>query len=261
MGKARHATHNAGTKGRSHGRLSTLLIIVGVALIAVAAYLWFSKQYEYHEQDVENEKLVTYAQFTEGEEGPPTVDWAGLKAINTEVVGWIYIPNTSISYPVYQAGDNEKYLRHNAEGEYAIGGQVFMDYQNTAPGMVDQQTIIYGHHLRNGAMFKHVADMDTQSTFDNTPTVWYLTENENYELEPLFLYYTNGDDTEVRELQMDSDETFRQYLLGRLGSAVTRRSDAEDVVMRTSHVLTLVTCNYYEDNGRTVLVCVPKSEA
>lgn len=262
MAKHKRVAHEQPPQGhRTHRRLSTLLIVVGAVLIAVAAFMWGSKQWEYHEQDVENEKLATYAQFTEDGDEPPTVDWAGLKAINQEIVGWIYIPNTSINYPVYQASDNQKYLRHNAEGEYSIGGQVFMDYENTAPGMVDQQSIIYGHHLRNGAMFKHVADMDTQSTFDNTPTVWYLTEQQNYELEPLFLYYTNGDDTEVRELQMDSVEAFREYLLGRLGSAVTRRSDAEEIISRTEHVLTLVTCNYYQDNGRTILVCVPKGAA
>lgn len=245
----------------THRKLSTLLIIVGLVLIGIAAFMWFSKQWEYHEQDAENEKLATYAQFPEGDDQPPTVDWAGLKAINPEIVGWIYIPNTAINYPVYQAADNEKYLRHNAEGEYAVGGQVFMDYANTKPGMVDQQTLIYGHHLRNGAMFKHIADMDNQSTFDNTPTVWYLTEDKNFELEPLFLYYTNGDDTEVRELQMESDDVFREYLLGRLTNAVTRRDDAEQIIASTSHALSLITCNYYQDNGRTVLVCVPKDEA
>lgn len=248
-------------KHSGHRKLSTLLIVIGLVLIGIAAFMWFSKQWQYHEQDAENQKLATYAQFPEGEAQPPTVDWAGLKAINPEIVGWVYIPDTSINYPVYQASDNQKYLRHNAEGQYAIGGQVFMDYQNTAPGMVDQQTVVYGHHLRNGAMFKHIADMDNQSTFDATPTVWYLTEQHSYELEPLFLYYTTGDDAEVRELQFDSNDSFRSYLLDRLGGAATRRSDAEQIVGTTSHVLSLVTCNYYQDNGRTVLVCVPKGEA
>ncbi|MCH4119933.1 MAG: class B sortase [Atopobiaceae bacterium] len=97
--------------------------------------------------------------------------------MNPEVVGWVQIPNTVVSFPVYQASDNDKYLHTNAEGTYSLGGQVFMDYQNQAPGMLDQQTIIYGHHLRNGAMFKPIADMDKQEAFDSVSTVWYVTED------------------------------------------------------------------------------------
>lgn len=263
----RHAAHAAHEAPKQKKKLtprrvvSTILLVVGIALLVGAGGYWLSKQWEYHEQDVENEKLASYAQFPEGTDEPPTIDWAGLKAINPDIVGWIYIPNTSVNYPVYQGDSNEKYLRTNAEGQYSVGGQVFMDYENTAPGMVDNQSIIYGHHLRNGAMFKAIADMDDQSTFDATPTVWYLTENQNYELEPLFLYYTVGSDTEVRTLNSASTADFQSYLLSRLANAQTKRSDAEQVVSKTQHVLSLITCNYYQDDGRTVLVCVPKSEA
>lgn len=260
MSKPSHQAHN--TKARNHRkRLSTVLIVVGLVLVGVALTMWLARQAEYRAQDAENEELASYAQFPEGEDTPPNIDWEGLKAVNSEVVGWLYIPRSSVNFPVYQAGDNSKYLRHNADGDYSIGGQAFMDYENTAPGMLDQQTVIYGHHLRNGAMFKRVADMDTQSTFDNTPTIWYLTQSCSYKLEPLFLYYTNGDDTGVRQLQAASSEDFHTYLLDRLGSAVTKRSDASAIIPRARHVLSLVTCNYYQDNGRTVLVCVPKNEA
>ncbi|MDD5799584.1 MAG: class B sortase [Coriobacteriales bacterium] len=241
--------------------VSTILLVVGIILLVGAGGYWLSKQWEYHEQDVENQKLASYASFPEGDDGPPQIDWAGLKALNPDIVGWIYIPNTAINYPVYQGDSNDKYLRTNAEGKYSVGGQVFLDYQNTKPGMVDQQSIIYGHHLRNGAMFKAVADMDNQTTFDATTTVWYLTEDQNYELEPLLLYYTTGSDTDVRNLNPGTVDNLRTYLQSKLASAQTSRSDAQQVIQNTQHVLTLVTCNYYQDDGRTVLLCVPKSEA
>jgi sortase B len=41
---------------------------------------------------------------------------------------------------------------------------------------------------------------------------------------------------------------------------VTSRSDASELIGKTSHVLTLCTCNYIDGYGRTILVCVPKSE-
>ena len=240
--------------------ISTLLFIVGIALIAAAVGMYGYSQWQYHEQDVENEKLAAYATVDDQGNQPPVVDWAALKAVNPEVVGWVQIPNTVVSFPVYQASDNDKYLHTNAEGNYSLGGQVFMDYQNLAPGMLDQQTIIYGHHLRNGAMFKPIADMDKQEAFDSVSTVWYVTEDANYELEPLFLYYTDENDTNVRVFDWTSEEEFHSYLSGLLAKSVTSRQDAAELIGKTSHVLTLCTCNYIDGYGRTILVCVPKSE-
>ena len=121
---------------------------MGIALIVAAAGMYGYSQWQYHEQDVENEKLAAYATVDDQGTSAPVVDWAGLKAVNPEVVGWVQIPNTVVSFPVYQASDNDKYLHTNAEGNYSLGGQVFMDYQEPGARHGDQQTIIYGHHLQ-----------------------------------------------------------------------------------------------------------------
>ena len=107
--------------------------------------MFLHNQYEYHEQDVINEKLAAYATVDNTGSSAPKVDWAALKAVNQQVVGWIQIPGTNVNYPVYQGADNDAYLHTNAEGNYSLGGQIFLDSDNTAPGMVDAQTIIYGH--------------------------------------------------------------------------------------------------------------------
>ena len=122
-------------------------------------------QLEYHEQDVINEELATYATVSEKKDEAPVIDWAGLQAVNNQVVGWIQIPDTQVNYPVYQTTDNDHYLHTNAKGEWSIGGQIFMDYQNNPNGLTDQQTILYGHHMRNGSMFQYIGAMNDQSTF------------------------------------------------------------------------------------------------
>lgn len=243
--------------------VSNVLIALGIILLLVAAGLWGFAQWRYHEQDVQNQKLAAYVQLPTEEQSSeaPVVDWAGLKAINGDVVGWLYVPGTTINYPVYQGDDNEYYLRHSAEGDWIIAGQLFMDYENSTPGMVDNQSIIYGHHLKNGTMFEQVAAMDDQSRFDEITTVWYVTETRSFELEPLMLYYTDPDDQNVRQFTFESTDAFHSYLGALLSKAVTRRGDAEQVIQGAEHVLTMSTCNYYDGYGRTILVCVPKSEA
>ena len=234
--------------------LSTILLIVGIGLLIVSGIMFGKTQVEYHAQDVINEELAAYATVSEKKDEAPVVDWAGLKAVNSQVVGWVQIPGTQVNYPVYQTTDNEHYLHTNAKGEWSIGGQIFMDYQNNPNGLVDQQTILYGHHMRNGAM-------NDQNTFDKVETIWYVTPTQTYELEPVFTYHTDEDDEEVRQFNFASVDEFRSYLKDRLSRAVSSRSDAAEVLSRADHVLTLFTCNYTDQYGRTMLICVPKTEA
>ena len=241
--------------------LSTILLIVGIALLIAAAIMFGKTQVDYYAQDVINQELAAYATVPEKKDEAPVVDWAGLKAVNSQVVGWIQIPGSQINYPVYQTTDNEYYLHTNAKGEWSIGGQIFMDYENNPNGLIDQQTILYGHHMRNGSMFQFIGALNDQSTFNKVETIWYVTPTQTYELEPVFTYHTDEDDDEVRQFNFTSVDEFRSYLKDRLSRAVSSCSDAAEVISRAEHVLTLFTCNYTDQYGRTMLICVPKSEA
>ena len=251
-------------KKRSIGRIiSNALLILGLLMLIAAGIMWGRAQFGYIQQDQQNERLAQFATVYDEQDGtvrPPTIDWEGLRAINGDVVGWIYVPGTVINYPVYQGSDNDYYLDTNAEGQYGVGGQIFMDFENTAPGMQDQQTIIYGHHLKNGAMFKQIADMENQEFFNSIKSVWYITEEQNYELVPLMVYYTNPYDTNVRQFNFASEEDYYLYLMNLLASSVASNPDAAQMITKSSHVLTLGTCNYIDGYGRTLLVCVPKDE-
>ncbi|MGN8688477.1 class B sortase [Atopobiaceae bacterium HCP3S3_F7] len=254
------ASQDGRRRHRASRVIANLLLLAGVALLVAAGVIWFQNDQRYQQNEENNAKLAVYAKLSEGAGGPPEVDWAALEAVNPDVVGWVYIPNTVVNYPVYQGSDNEYYLDHSAYGGFSYGGQIFMDHLNTAPGMVDEQTIIYGHHQRNGSMFKTVADMANQATFDGVDTVWYCTEQENFELEPLMLYKTVGTDETVRQFAFPTTDDFHSYLTGKLGSASAARADAAGLIASTEHVMTLSTCQYDEEDGRSILVCVPKSE-
>ena len=194
--------------------LSTILLIVGIALLIAAAIMFAKTQVDYYAQDVINQELASYTTVPEKKDEAPVVDWAGLKAVNSQVVGWIQIPGSQVNYPVYQTTDNEYYLHTNAKGEWSIGGQIFMDYENNPNGLIDQQTILYGHHMRNGSMFQFIGALNDQSTFNKVETIWYVTPTQAYELEPVFTYHTDEDDDEVRQFNFTSVDEFRSYLKG-----------------------------------------------
>ncbi len=256
-------------KPKRNGRiLSTILIVVGVALLLVAGGLFIHAQLDYAATDANNEKLAAYATISDDaatDDGCPiTVDWESLKAVNDDVVGWVYIPGTNVNFPVYQGETNETYLRTSATGEYSVGGQIFMDYENARPGLVDRQTILYGHHLNNGAMFAQIDEFANQNGLESLQTIWYLTETATYELEPLCFYKTPATNAEARTVTWASDEDFHSFLSGIVGQATAKSDAAVAKIDSISKVLSLCTCDYENDfgksNGRGLLVCALKSE-
>lgn len=248
--------------------LSTILMVVGVVLLLVAGGLYLHAQLDYAATDANNEKLAAYATVSDdaaqSDGCPITVDWESLKAVNDDVVGWIYIPGTNVNFPVYQGETNDTYLRTTATGEYSVGGQIFMDYENTRPGLIDRQTIIYGHHLNNGAMFAQIDEYANQSGLEQLQTIWYLTETATYELEPLCFYKTPATNGDARTVAWASDEDFHSYLTGLVEQATAKNDEAVNAMSSISKVLTLCTCDYEnnfgQSNGRGLLVCALKSE-
>lgn len=65
-------------------------------------------------------------------------------------MGWININDTPIDYPIMKGNDNEFYLTRDFNKEYLTSGSIFMDYRNE--GFQDRNTVIYGHHMRDGSM-------------------------------------------------------------------------------------------------------------
>lgn len=74
-----------------------------------------------------------------------------LKEMNPECVGWVYIKNTKVNYPVmYTPATPEKYLKHNFYGKRSGSGVPFIDYRC---GLDSTNIIIYGHNMKNLTMF------------------------------------------------------------------------------------------------------------
>ena len=98
--------------------LAGLIICLLLVFLAAAGKL-FGAYLKYQKGDVSYEKLQEYVQEPEEEESPESekekeepknryleIDFAGLKAVNPDVIAWIQIPALDISYPVVQGKDN-----------------------------------------------------------------------------------------------------------------------------------------------------------
>lgn len=234
----------SGRSGKRRGNvLSNILIAVGVALLLVAGGLFVKAQIGYKKaNDYYNGIAEMAVKDSSGEDGIPQIDFDALKKESDDIVGWIYVPGTRINYVVAQGETNNTYLRHLPNGEYSENGTIFMDMDGTAPGMVDQQTTLYGHHMNDGTMFEPIdASMD-QKVFDTFKKVYYITPEMTYVLKPMFTMQVQDDYVDARRTNFDSEKAFTQYLQASLAQAKSSAKDAAAEVEKADKVLTLVTC-------------------
>lgn len=76
------------------------------------------------------------------------------KAVNPDVVGWIYVEDTVIDYPVVQGNDNDYYIHRDWTGAEAFAGCIYEDFR----GDIDRTdlTLLYGHNMASGVMFSAI---------------------------------------------------------------------------------------------------------
>ena len=184
----------------------------------------------------------------EKEYSPLSVDFDKLLSVNDEVCGWIYSPDTAINYVIAQAEDNNQYLHHLLDDTYSEGGTLFMDCE-CAPNFAGANSIIYGHNMRDGSMFRSLTSYREQSYYDAHPVLYLNTPTQNYKIE-VFTAYTCNYDSDTYMLSFASEQDYMDYL-----TKMKSQSDFECDVMPTSseRVITLSTCTYEYDNARYVV--------
>jgi len=101
------------------------------------------------------------------------------KAINSDFIGWIYLDGCDIDHPIVQSDDNIYYLTHSFLKKSYSNGSVFLDYEN-ASNFSDQNTVIYAHSMKSGAMFGKLKYYKKQSVYEQDPVISIYTLNGEY---------------------------------------------------------------------------------
>ena len=189
---------------------------------------------------------------------PITIDFDGLKERNKDIAGWIYCPDTPISYPVVRGSDNDYYLYHSFDGDLNQSGTIFMDMVCEVD-LSQDNTLLYGHHMNNRGMFASLEDYRQEGYYDAHPLFYYLTPDETYVL-PIFSMFLTGGDSDVYAFNFATDDEYAKFL-----ESMTARSNFNTgvVVSPDDHIMTLSTCAYDYEDARYVVLCkiVPISEA
>ena len=98
------------------------------------------------------------------------------KKINENHKAWLSVDDTNIDYPIMQGESNLDYLNYDPYGNFRLSGSIFLDCTNS-PDFSDDYSLIYGHHIRAGAMFGTLDFYKDRSFFDSHRSGWIVVDN------------------------------------------------------------------------------------
>jgi sortase, SrtB family len=202
-------------------------------------------------------QIYTQASYTQYEQYKPiaaedTLSFEALMDINDEVFAWLTVYGTRIDYPVaHSAEDNNKYVNTDITGQYSLAGSIYLASRNSRD-FSDFNSIIYGHHMDEGAMFGDLDKFKEEDFFQSRRygNLYFAEKDHGIE----FFAYLSADayDWNIYNPGIKgSDEDKRAYIMYLLDIATyTRDID----VTAEDKIILLSTCASERTNGRDILV-------
>lgn len=231
-----------------------ILVVTGIILIIVALIIGgygiyrilseenAGKLYEELKVEYDIEPLIDIPQMEEEEVEIP-IDFESLKAEYPDIYAWITIPGTQIDYPIVQhPTDNSYYLNHTVDGRRKVEGAIFTENYNSTD-FEDPNTVIYGHNMKNGSMFKGLHKYKDKQFFEKNSEIIIYQEGRvlRYKIFAAYVY-----DSRHLMLSFDFDDVniFRSYL----NSVLTKKDMSSNIdttveVTEEDKIITLSTCN------------------
>ncbi len=164
--------------------LRVLCLVIGVlGLLYLVLYFWQERKNRENFEALKEigqqlEEPETSEQEEEPEQEVNPINFEYWKSVNPEVYAWISIEDTNIDYPILQsATDDSYYLEHTIDGGKGYPGSIYTEKINTMD-FTDFNTVIFGHNMKDGSMFKHLHKFQEKEFFDSHDTVNIYTETE-----------------------------------------------------------------------------------
>lgn len=215
----------------------TLLIIICLIIFTISISILIKDFVAYKENTASTEQLIEDVVQVDETTKKSSINWQQLQKINTDIIGWIEIENTNINYPILK-DNNLYYINHSYDKKYNKNGSIFTT--NAAPFM-DEETVIYGHNMKNGTMFSELSKYLKKDFLDSTNTIKIYTPTGDYECKIFSAYSICIDDENNNIKSLNFKERIEYY---KKSSKYTITN-----VNNISKIIKLSTCSYI--NART----------
>lgn len=227
-------------------RISVIVGIIFLLATIVFLYLAFNEA-KYSIDTKEKNKAIREVVVTENENNPLNrkIDFHKLKNENKDIVAWIYIPGTTVDYPILIGDTNEEYLYKDLEGNYNPLGSLFSDAKKD---LSEDHIKIYGHNMREFQMFGELRNFLNKEYMEQHEKFYIYTENKTMECDifSIFIcdiydsFFNNNPGSDLVEVLENKNVNSNYY---------TKNKD-----LSSGKVFNLVTCNGVEGTVERLVV-------
>ena len=179
-------------------KISLILLLVGMAVIAADPFL--------KEKEAERKSENGFKEIQESvtEKKDKTMNVTKLKGENKDCIGYLEVPETSISYPIMQTRDNpDFYLKHDFNRNYSFYGTPYLSaYCDLKKS---DNLIIYGHNINGGKMFGALEQYREKKFFGRHKKIYFTTDQKR-EYEVFAVMSVNIKEFEYWKFVMARDE-------------------------------------------------------
>ncbi len=180
-----------------------------------------------------------------------------LQQINEDVKGWIRIEGTTVNYPLLQTSDNDYYLTHNYKKEKSSYGSIFMKQEANLLEN-NSNVIIYGHNMRDEQMFNNLLKYKDKKYYQEHPTIKIFTDEQETEYKIVSVFnskvFYEYEQNVFRYYQYNNFEDENKYNEYISNCKKIQLYDTGENVQYGEQLLTLITCEYSQENGRLIVI-------
>lgn len=157
-----------------------------------------------------------------------------------DMIGWIYMSDTWIDYPLMKGENNSYYLEHNYKGEESRSGSIYADCNVNDNYYSNYNMVIYGHNMKDGSMFHSLKSWCNDAKIK---TLIQTSQIEIYTKEGIYIYdilaYYIDDSNEFARIAFTSESDYLNFL-----NTISRRSNIRTNKEYTAdtRICTLITC-------------------
>lgn len=237
--KGKHTNKN---NSKKHNKLLTnIILLILVCIFIYSSYqviIWIKSNKELTdlEDKLFTEVVTKIESNDENQEQSINVDFAKLQEINKDIIAWIKIDNTNINYPILQGETDQYYLRKNIYKKYSTAGSLFID-TTTKTDFSDDNTVIYGHNLRNNKMFSNLTKIYNGEL--GTEIYIEIYTNQSFNKYKVFSAYLSPQNTDIIQKNFNDGEreNFVNNILQKSNINFNFQNDIE------REIITLITCD------------------
>ena len=176
------------------------------------------------------------------------IDFETFLARNKDFFAWIYIPGTSIDYPVVKSRNNSDYLARDLDGRYFSAGTIFMDMSNNID-LSNRVCVLYGHNMKDGTKFADLHNFRDPDFFAENREIKLYTP-EGMRVYEIIAAYVRDDRNILYRVDYSKDTVWEAYIKEIFANTDASANLFEIDVGNDDQMLTLSTCIEGQDTKR-----------